>query len=112
MVYEELILVREVAAASANVAPHGDIRTRFATAAHCANSNPDFQCKLNEKSLQDRNLKLQLSLDRRYSEEHGISGVCGAVGEMDELLGMKAKARQDCEEKKLAATNQCARELR
>ena len=101
---EDLILVREVAAAHAHVAPYGDIRTRFAAAAHCANSNADFKCKVNAKSLQDRYLKLQSSFDRRDSEEHGMSGVGGAVGEMDELPGMMAEVRQDCEERKLAAT--------
>ena len=41
---EDLILVREVAAAHAHAAPYGDIRTLFANAAHCANSNADFKC--------------------------------------------------------------------
>ena len=54
---EDLILVREVTAARAHVAPYGDIRTRFATAAQCANSKADFKCKVNAKSLQGRYLK-------------------------------------------------------
>ena len=68
---KDLILVREVAAARAHVAPYGDIRTLFATAAHWANSNADFKCKVNAKTLQDRYLKLQSSFDRRDSEDKG-----------------------------------------
>ena len=68
MVEEELILVRKYFAAHGRVAPYGDIRTLFATAAHYANSNEGLKCKVNSKSFQDRYLKLQSSFDRRDSE--------------------------------------------
>ena len=54
--------------------------------------------------MQDRYFKPQSSLDGRDIEERGISGVIGVVGEMDELFGMIAEARQDCAGAKLAAT--------
>ena len=96
--------MRKVATAHAHVAPYEDIRTHFATAAHCANYNADFKFNANSKSLQDSYLKPQLRFDREHSEEHRISGVGGAVGEMIELLRVMAEARQDFEERKLAAT--------
>ena len=94
----------EVAAAHAHVAPYGYIFTLFATASHFAYSNAYFKCKVNAKSLQDGYPKMQSSFGRRDSEEHGMSGVGGAVGEMDELLWTMAEARKDLEGRKLEAT--------
>jgi hypothetical protein len=56
---EDLILVREVAAAKAHVASYGDVKMRFAEAASRANANVELRSKVTPKSIQDRYVKIQ-----------------------------------------------------
>jgi hypothetical protein len=58
---EDLILVREVAAAKAHVAGHGEKRERYETVALRVNGNPAVLVHVNAKSVQDRYVKLQLN---------------------------------------------------
>ena len=114
---EDLIIVQEVYALEAHVAPHGETGSRFSAAAIKANENPNFKKKITGKSLQDRFKKLLSEFEVRDTADQNRSGTGGECSDLDMLLGyisqsMKdqkaatcrdANAKNEQEEKKLIA---------
>lgn len=92
---DDLVLVREVAAAKAHVAPNGATKERFETAAKKSNATHRLSCVVTWKSIQDRYKRIQTRFDERDRVESLMSGVGGDVGEMEELLSSMKEARQD-----------------
>jgi hypothetical protein len=88
---EDLILVREVAAAKAHVAGYGGVKSKFSEAASRANQNSALRSKVTPKSIQDRYVKIQEKADIRESVTRGQSGIAGDRTELDELLCSLAK---------------------
>jgi hypothetical protein len=74
---DDLIIVREVAAAKAHIASFGEKGERFLQASVKANSNALFSWKITAQSLQDRYLKLQSEFDKRDNANRLFSGVGG-----------------------------------
>ena len=99
---DDLIILREVAAANAHVAGYGEIQKSFAVATENANCNPSLSAKVTAKSLQDRYKKLLENFRRADAADRRMSGVGGEMCEMDELLGMMEEARNDVQEKQSA----------
>jgi hypothetical protein len=97
---EDLIIVREVAAAKAHVAPYGDIRARFEIAAARASENERMGAELNAKSVHDRYVKLQRAFDKKDKEAQRMSGIEEEVTELDEILAQLREERDDCENRK------------
>jgi hypothetical protein len=54
------------------------------------------------KSIQDRYVKLQTLYDRGDAAQQKMLGVCGEVGELEELLGEMQEARDDLETQQAA----------
>ena len=92
---DDLVLVREVAAAKAHIAPNGATKERFETAAKKSNATKRLSCAVTWKSVQDRYKRIQSRFDERDKIDGLMSGVGGEVGEMEELLSAMREARQD-----------------
>ena len=111
---EDLVIVREVAAVKAHVACRGEVRTRFETAAECANKSEILTAPVTWKGLQDRYLKVQALFDKRDVSMRVKSGVEEDMTEMDELLSAMKEERDDNtrakEELKLTARNKKEKE--
>lgn len=97
---ENLIIIQEVAASKAHIAPHGETMARFKEADIKANANPSFAHSVNAKSIQDRFLRLVEDFETRDAQDKVMSGVGGEIGEVDALLGDIVEARKDLETKK------------
>ena len=93
--FDDLVLVREVAAAKAHVAPNGTTKERFETAAKKANTTKRLSCPVTCKSIQYRYKHIQGRFDDHDRVDALMSGVGGEVGEMEELLISMREARQD-----------------
>eukprot|EP00171_Calliarthron_tuberculosum_P001767 IDg1767t1 len=100
---DDLVIIREVAAAKAHVAPNGQTKERFHVAAHKANCSKKISCAVTWKSIQDRYKRLQSRFDASERVESAMSGVGGEVGEMEELLSMMRDARRDVADERSAA---------
>ena len=72
---EDLVIVREVAAVKAHVACRGELRTRFETAAECANESEILTAPVTWKGLQGRYRKVQALFDKRDVSMRARSGV-------------------------------------
>lgn len=92
---DDLMLVREVAAAKAHLAPNGATKERYETAANKANATRRLTCPVTWKSVQDRYKRIQARFDERERVESLMSGVGGELGEIEELLSSMKEARQD-----------------
>lgn len=92
---EDLIIVREVAAARAHVAPNGETRERFEVAAAKVNGSKRLVSSVTWKSVQDRYKRLQKRFDRNDRIEAAMSGVGGEFGELEELLSSMKETRED-----------------
>lgn len=99
---EDLIIVREVSASKAHIAPYAEIGDRFNTPSDKSNDNPQMSKKLTAKSLQDRYKKLQDQFHVYDTKHRVIGGVGGDIDELDELLGGIAEAGKDTEDTKCA----------
>lgn len=100
---EDLLLLREVAAAKAHVAPTGETRERFEIAAAKANATKKISTNIAWKPLQDRYKRLQGTYDEEEATESRMSGLGGEVGEKEELLaGMR-------EDREMVAAEKCAK---
>ena len=82
---EDLVIVRDVAATSAHLAAFGETRGIFQEAAGKVNANATMHEKVSWKSVCDRYKRIQDQFDRRGSCERRMSGMRGAVGELNEL---------------------------
>ena len=102
---EDLILVREVAAAKAHISVFGEKGGRYAKAAENANGNTALLSKVTGKSIQDRYIKLQAAFDKGDAKEFKMSGMGGEVGEIEELLAMMKEARDDLDKQQKAETD-------
>lgn len=92
---EIVILLREILAAGAHVAPHGAKAEYFETVALAFNGNGDFGVQVEGKSVRDRYERLQKAFNKRDREDAAMSGIGGKVGEVDELLGQMREAREE-----------------
>lgn len=97
---EDLIIVREVAAARAHIAGFGETRRKFENVAANVNENPSMNQKVTWKSVQDRYKRLQADFDKSDKRNQMMSGVGGEVGELEELLMEMREARDDMDSKK------------
>lgn len=117
---EDFIIVQEVMASEAHIAPHGETASRFEAATQKCLLNPNFRKQARQvksKCIQDRYKKLLEDFETRDKDDHNRSGTGGEIGEMDNLMGEMSQARKDAdaaknrsseertaqEEKKLAA---------
>ena len=92
---DDLVLVREVAAERAHIAPNGATKERFETASKKANATRRLTCPVTWKSVQDRYKRIQARFDEHDKIDGLMSGVGGDLGEMQELLSSMKEARQD-----------------
>ena len=97
---ENLIIIQEVAASKAHIAPHGETMARFQEAAIEANANPSFAHSVNAKSIHDRFLRLVEDFETSDAQEKAMSGVGEEIEEVDALLGDIVEARKDLATKK------------
>eukprot|EP00171_Calliarthron_tuberculosum_P002886 IDg2886t1 len=93
---DDIIIIREVAAAKAHLAPFGQVLKRYKDAADLANRNPQLSAKATAKRLQDRYKKLMYAFARTDRKEQQMSGIGGEVRELDELLGRMMEAQEIC----------------
>ena len=111
---EDLAIVREVAAAKVNVAIRGEVRTRFETAAKCANKSEIATAPVTWTGLQDRYLKVPALFDKRDVSMRARSEVEKDLTEIDELPSAMKEERDDNvrakEEIKLIARNRKEKE--
>lgn len=99
---DDLIIVREVAAAKAHVSPNGTSKERYETAANKVNAAKKLSFAVTWKSVQDRYKRIQTRFDEMDKVEQGMSGVGGELGEMEDLLSVMKQARQDFNDEKSA----------
>lgn len=92
---DDIIIVREVSASKAHIAPFGEVLSRCAEAAHRANANPNLSAPVSSKRLQDRYKKLMDAFAKKDRQERMMSGIGGEVGELNELLGELLEAQED-----------------
>lgn len=92
---ETIMLLREVFAADAHVAPHGSKLELFYKAAHALTVNEDFHPSLDGKSVRDRYERLQRSFNKKDKKDALLSGVGGEVSEADEMLSQMEEARAE-----------------
>lgn len=89
---QEVVIVRELAAAEAHISAFGETRKRFEIAAITLNENQLFVSKIYWKQVQDRYKRLQYQYNAYDSENQRLSGVGG--GEMGELAALLMKMRR------------------
>ena len=92
---EDLIILREVAATKAHIAPYGRTLELFQTAAKKVNGNAKFTVEATAKGIFDRYTRLQKDFDKSERKTCLLSGVGGEIGEAEELLAMMKEARDD-----------------
>lgn len=73
------MLLREVLAAKAHVAPHGTKTERFEVVADSLNTNSDFSVSVDSKSVRDRYERLQRTFNKKDRMNAMMSGVGGEV---------------------------------
>ena len=95
---EDLVILREVAASKAHVAPYGKTMELFQVAADAANNNDVMSKKLTAKSIQDRFSRLIKDFEASDKRERSLSGIEGHFGEAEELLSLMKEARDDKED--------------
>jgi len=76
------VIVREVCAGKAHVAPHGTTQERFDEAAKSANATRKVHVKLTWKSIQDRYKRLQSRYDAADRVDQRMSGAGGELREL------------------------------
>jgi len=91
---DDLVLLREVSAARAHVAPNGATRERFDIAARRSNATKKLSCTVTWKAVQDRYKRLQQRYNTRDAIDQQMSGIGGEVGEMEELLSTMKEEKQ------------------
>jgi uncharacterized FAD-dependent dehydrogenase len=96
---ENLILVREVAAAKAHVAGHSEKRERHKTVALRVNGNPAVLVHINAKSVQDKYVKLQRKYELQDRKERNMTGLGGEFCEIDDLLGQMQEEKESLDAK-------------
>ena len=74
---ENLIIIREVAASKAHIAPYGKVRAKFEEVAENCNGNPMMPEKVNWNTFQDRYKRLQEWFDKEDNIKAKLSGVGG-----------------------------------
>ena len=91
---QEVVIVREVAAAEVHVAALDETRTRFGTAAEKLMENNIFSQELNWKIVEDRDKRLQKQHDCYDKHNQRLSEV-GRVdmGELADLIMTKCEVR-------------------
>lgn len=92
---DDLIIVREVSATKAHIAPFLEVLKRFATAAERAHNNTKLTTKVTSKRLKDRYKKMMDAFALRDASERMMLGIGGTVGEMVNLLGAMLDAQKD-----------------
>jgi len=92
---EDLILIREVAAAKAHIAGHGEKGKRFQVAADKANGNPNLRDKVPWKSVQDRYKQIDDLYSKADERKQKASGFGGALDEMEEILSITREANRE-----------------
>lgn len=97
---EDLIIVQEVAAAEAHVAPHGETLVRLETSSEQAMKTTNSKHSVTAKNIPDLFKKLLGDYAVRDANNRNGSGVDGDIGELDDLLGEFLEARKDIEAKK------------
>lgn len=90
---ETVMLLREVFASKAHVAPHGSKLELFDKAADALTLNSDFTPSLDGKSVRDRYERLQRTFNKKDKKDAMLSGVGGEITEADELLSQMEEAR-------------------
>jgi len=98
---EDLILMREVAAARAHVAGFGEKRARFTIAAGKCNENPNLREKVSWKSVQDRYKRLESTYSKADNWRKKATGLGGESSEIEELLSIMREAKNDFLGKKI-----------
>ena len=93
----DLVLIREVVAAKAHIAPNGEVRERFQIAASKSNATKRLCNVVTWKAVQDRYKRLQGRFDKYDNIESRISGVGGEMGEAEELLSTMREVRVELE---------------
>lgn len=89
------MLLREVLAADAHVAPHGTKQERFKGVADALEANVDFKVKIDAKSARDRYERLQKTFDQDDRRNAMMSGVGGEMTETQEMLSKMKEAREE-----------------
>lgn len=91
---ETVLLLHEVLAAYAHIAPHGAKTERFEIVADALNENCDFSIDFDAKRVYDRYERLQRMLNKHDQKEAMMSGVGGKMTEADESLSAVRQARK------------------
>jgi len=107
---EDLILVQEVAASKAHVAPHDETVGRFGLVADQCNGNLSFPHTITWKRAQDRFKRIIDDFEARDQRERALSGTGGEIGELDELPADLLQARKDFLEEKNASSDALKKE--
>jgi len=89
------MLLREVLAARAHIAPRGYKQQSFQPAADMLNANREFRLQLDGKSVRDRYERMQRAFDAADKRDAMGSGVGGEVTEEQELLSQMREAREE-----------------
>lgn len=92
---ENSVIVQEVFASEAHIAPHGETASRFDAETQNCLANPNFTREVTGKCVQDRFKKLLEDFEKREKDDHNRSGTGGEIGKIDKLLGEMSQARKD-----------------
>ncbi|PXF41047.1 hypothetical protein BWQ96_09242 [Gracilariopsis chorda] len=108
---EDLVIVREVAAAKAHIAPYGKTRALDEIVADRCNENPVMTCKLKWKQCQDRYDRLQESFDKGDGLTHLRFGIKDEeLGELNELLSQMREDKDELKKQKHPKNEKGAKE--
>lgn len=105
---DDIIIVREVAATKAHLAPFGEVLNRFAVSAKNSNSNRNLSTKVTSKLLHNRHKKLMEAFAKRDASEHRMSGMRSEAAEdlLSSILYVQKDPSASREAERLAKTAQ------